>query len=31
MELAQWAIQSGLSEPNAALLPVHSSHQLVVV
>jgi len=27
----QCAIQSGLFDPNAALLPVHSFHQLVVV
>ncbi len=30
MVVAQWAIHSGL-EPNAALLPVHEVHQLVVV
>lgn len=28
---AKRAIQSGLVEPNAALLPVHAVHQLVVV
>jgi len=31
MELAQWAIHSGLFVPNEALLPVQDIHQLVVV